>query len=382
MAQERLKIAKLESVGVIAGGIVHDLNNLLTGILGNLSLARLSDIRKERTGFLKAAEDASEGVKDLTLQLLTFSKGGSPVVELVDLGDLLNKAITFTMHGSSITCNLEIQYDLWMVSIDAGQINQVVNNLIINAQQAMPDGGTITVAARNIEVDSESELPIESGSYVQVSVSDEGTGVPLDDQDRIFDPFFTTKSKGSGLGLAASYSIVQAHRGHIKVISYPGEGSRFDFFVPATIEECEIEEIVDESELMKGVGTILVMDDVELIRTLAETMLVKLGFETVTCDEGEKAIELYAAALESDEPFQAIILDLTVPGGMGGKDTIVRLREIDPEVRAIVASGYSDDAIMASYSDYGFSGSLAKPYKLEELSEVLNDAIKGVSAST
>ncbi|MBT4160270.1 MAG: PAS domain S-box protein [Gammaproteobacteria bacterium] len=375
MEQELLKVAKLESISILAGGIAHDLNNMLTGILGNLSLARLSEEVETRNNFLNEIERASLGLKDLTLQLLTFSRGGHPVLESVDLNELLRKSVPFALHGTSITSQFNIPPDLQPVSIDTGQINQVINNLVINAQQAMSGTGRISITAKNAEITPDTDSPLAPGSYVQVSFIDHGVGIPEEVQQKIFDPFFTTKNTGSGLGLATTYSILQKHGGHINVTSQPGEGSTFEFFLPAAKKESSIQVIRNDRDLIRGEGKILVMDDLEPIRNLAKAILEKLGFETVTCIDGEEAIEQYRAALDSGRPFKAVFLDLTVPGGMGGGEAIQHLQSLDPQVKAIVASGYSDDKMMADFKDYGFSGSLAKPYRIEEMSQVLKRVI-------
>ncbi len=372
MEEELLGVQKLESIGILAGGIAHDLNNLLTGVVGNISLARLYEDPVKKDKRLAEAEKASMRIKDLTQQLLTFSKGGTPILQTAAIGDLLKTSATFILSGANVRCEFSMPDDLWTVIIDAGQINQVVNNLIINAQQAMPDGGTVKMRAENITIGAESGLPLEAGVYIKVSIEDEGMGIPKKHIQKIFDPFFSTKQTGSGLGLATSYSIIKKHNGHLTVESQLGAGTTFHIYLPASSEAILIVEEREEKKPIIGEGRILVMDDEELVRELASDMLTRLGYEVITAIDGAEAIELYKAAMESGDRFAAVIVDLTVPGGMGGRQTIQRLIEIDPEVKAIVSSGYSNDPILANFTEYGFKGVVAKPYKIRELSEVLH----------
>ena len=377
MEQELLKVAKLESIGVLAGGIAHDLNNMLTGVLGNLSLAQLSDEVQEKSKYLDEAKNASLLLQGLTQRLLTFSKGGAPILEAVDLEPLLLDSVAFSLQGSASGSEFKLPDNLWPVRIDKGQIGQVINNLVINAQQAMADAGTVTISGRNINIGEVSELPLLPGQYVEISVADQGSGIPEDIHGKIFDPFFTTKDTGSGLGLATAFSIVQKHHGHIKAISEQGRGSTFYFYLPAVKTERSITGKEGATEPLQVKRKILVMDDVDVIRNLAQAILGKLEYDGASCANGDEAIAVYSAAMEAGEPFHAVILDLTIPGGMGGEETIQRLREIDPRVKAIVASGYDDDEVMSNYKDYGFSGALAKPYQIKDLEEMLKNIFRG-----
>ncbi|MFC1716250.1 PAS domain S-box protein [Candidatus Poribacteria bacterium] len=377
MEEELLKIEKLESIGVLAGGIAHDLNNFLTAIVGNISLAMMYDSPLEKDRRLTEAEKACMQVKDLTQQLLTFSRGGAPILQTADIAGLLRDSVAFTLSGSNVGCEFSIPDDLWSVDIDEGQINQVINNLIINSQQAMPDGGKISISAENMAIGAASGLPLESGAYIKISVVDQGTGISQEHLQRIFDPFFTTKQMGSGLGLATSYSIIEKHNGHITVESQMGAGTTFHIYLPASPEGVLTGEGEEEKKPITGEGRILVMDDEELIRELVSDMLTSIGYRVTTAIDGTEAIELYKAAMESEDHYDAAIIDLTIPGGMGGKETIQRLVEIDPEVKAIVSSGYSNDPIVANFREYGFRGFVAKPYKTRELSEVLHRVITG-----
>lgn len=378
MEAEMLKIQKLESIGVLAGGIAHDLNNLLTAVVGNISLAKIYQNDSEsRDKKLVEAEKASMRIKELTQQLLTFSSGGAPIRELSTIEEILRNSTAFILSGSNVRCNLSINENLWPVSIDSDQMSQVVNNLVINADQAMPEGGIIGVRAKNIVVTAEDVIPLDNGEYVKISIVDHGIGIPENHLQKIFDPFFSTKHKGSGLGLATSFSIVQNHDGHITVESSPGEGTTFHIYLPASSEVVLTSNNQETEEFFSGKGKILIMDDEEMIRELAQDMLQNIGYEATTTVNGNETIKLYRKAKEENQPYDAVILDLTIPGGMGGKETVQALKDMNSDVKAIVSSGYSNDPIMADFKKYGFSGVIAKPYKTKELSEVLHKAIMG-----
>ncbi len=371
MEEELLKIQKLESIGVLAGGIAHDLNNLLTAVVGNISLARMYKDLAEKDKRLAEAEAASMQIKDLTQQLLTFSKGGAPILQMSAIAELLESSATFALSGSNVKCEFSISDDLWTVEADEGQINQVIHNLIINADQAIPEGGLVRICAENINVDTESGLPLKAGEYIKISIEDQGLGIPKEHLNRIFDPFFTTKQAGNGLGLATSYSIIQNHNGYITVDSQLGVGTTFHIYLPALSEAVMMERETTKNIPIKGSGRILVMDDEKHVRDLAAEILSRLGYEVTTSIDGSETIELYRDAMTSEEPFNAVILDLTVPGSMGGREAIQELIEIDPEIKAIVSSGYSNDPVMAYFREYGFRGVIAKPYRALELSAVL-----------
>jgi signal transduction histidine kinase/ActR/RegA family two-component response regulator len=374
---ELLKIEKLESLGVLAGGIAHDLNNLLTGVVGNISLARLYDNLADKDRRLAEAEKSAMLIKELTQQLLTFSRGGAPILQTAAIGDLLKDSATFMLRGSNVKCEFSIPDELLPVEVDEGQMDQVINNLVINSKQAMPEGGTVRISAENTIIGAEPVLPLEPGAYIKISIQDEGTGIAKKHLERIFDPFFTTKQAGSGLGLATSYSIIEKHNGHITVESRIGVGTTFHIYLPASPAGALIEEQKENEKPIMGDGKILVMDDEKHIRDLASDMLDKIGYKVITTIDGTEAIELYKEAMESGNPFDAVIMDLTISGGMSGKEAVQKLIEIDPEVKAIVSSGYSNDPVMADFGKYGFKGVVAKPYKIRELSEVLHRAITG-----
>lgn len=373
--QELLKAQKLESVGILAGGIAHDFNNLLTGIMGNISLAKIYAGPNDKVyKLLLEAEKSSLRARDLTSQLLTFSRGGAPVKRVISPASLIREAALFSIRGSDVRCNFSFSKDLWPVEVDLGQIGQVITNLVMNSQQAMPGGGVIEVSCENTFISPDGMLPLKDGRYVRISVRDNGTGISKDHLEKIFDPYFTTRQGGTGLGLAIVYSIIKRHDGHITVRSERGAGTVFDIHIPASDKVRDAEEEKAE-EIFRGRGRILVMDDEEAVRLVAAEMLKSVGYESEVAADGNQAIESYRRAMESHNPFSAVIIDLTVPGGMGGKETIKRLREIDPEVRAIVSSGYSDDEVLANFGKYGFKSIVTKPYNVGQLSKVLHQVI-------
>ncbi len=375
MEEEAVNIEKLESIGLLAGGIAHDFNNILTAILGNISLAR-NDLQTGHKAFdrLRDAEKACVRAQGLTQQLLTFSKGGSPIKKIGDISKILTECCVFSLRGSNVSCEFAVADDLWPVEIDEGQISQVISNLVINADHAMPRGGVVDVEAGNVVLSRAEGIPLPDGGYVKISVKDYGSGMPKEYLQRIFDPYFTTKHKGSGLGLATSYSIVKNHGGLITVESELGSGAVFHVYLPASEQGKKPPEIFEEKPLT-GKGKILFMDDEDLIRDLAHEILSLLGYEVILARDGEEAIVSYKEALESSTPFDAVIMDLTVPGGMGGYEAMTILRKIDPNVRAIVSSGYSTDPIMADYKKYGFKGIVPKPYTVKDLGEILHKVI-------
>jgi len=375
MEKEILNAQKLESIGILAGGIAHDFNNLLTAILGNVSLARRSGDTENMPKNLEAAERACIRAQELTRQLLTFSKGGTPVKKTISLARLLRECVPFTLRGSNVKGELDIPQDLWPADVDPGQLHQVISNLVINADQAMSEGGKITVIARNTEIKKDNQLLLKAGSYVEISVADRGAGIAKKHLQRIFDPFFSTKQKGSGLGLATSYSIIKNHGGRITVDSRIGDGTTFQLYIPAAPGKVIEEKERKSEQPLSGAGRILVMDDEEMIRAMVFDVLRDIGYEVVTVEDGAEAIALYKEARKSGKDFDAVILDLTVPGGMGGKEALKGLVEINPRVKAIASSGYHSDPVMANFKDFGFSNVIAKPYKMEELNGVLRDVL-------
>lgn len=375
--EELLKTQRLESMAILAGGIAHDFNNILTSILSSITLAKLSmDPGGDVYRRLSVAEKASLRARDLTQQLLTFSKSGSPVKKTASIIDLIIDSAEFVLRGSNVKCKYQFDDNLWHVDIDEGQISQVISNLLINANQAMPQGGTITITAKDIVL-AENELPtLPAGRYVLLSVKDQGVGISEKDLPLIFDPYFTTKQAGSGLGLASTYSIIKKHDGNISVETRLNEGTTFTIYLPASDGKAVTVAPLSQRVHM-GSGRLLVMDDDPSIRESLGEALRFLGYDVQFAEDGSAALEQYEEALNEGKGFDAVIMDLTIPGGMGGLEAIARLRKLDPSVKAIVSSGYSNAPVMSSYKEYGFNGMISKPYKIEELSQIIHETLAG-----
>ncbi|MFW6138290.1 MAG: PAS domain S-box protein, partial [Spirochaetota bacterium] len=375
--RETQRIHKLESLSILAGGIAHDFNNLLTGIIGNISLARsMVNTEDKLSVILKRSEKAAGQAAALTQKLLTFSKGGSPVREEASIEEIVKDSANFVLAGSNDRCEYDIPPDLWSGEVDKSQISQVINNIILNADQSMPRGGTIYISIRNVELDNESTIPLKGGKYLRLTITDEGMGIPEDYLQKIFDPFFTTKLQGSGLGLATAYSVVNKHQGYIRVESEVGRGTTFHIYLPAKPKKTEVSDTNKEAEAVQQMqARILVMDDQEMVGDVASQMLTMAGYEVTTAADGREAVEVYQRSVERGRPYDLVILDLTVPGGMGGKQTISELKKIDPQVRAIVSSGYSDDPVMSNYKKYGFAGVVMKPFNLKKLTTIVTDML-------
>jgi len=374
--EERVKTQRLESLGVLAGGIAHDFNNILTVIMGNISFAiQFLNPSDKLYKNLSEAEKAIVLAQDLTMQLLTFSKGGTPVKTILPIAAVVRESVEFALRGSNVMCNFVIPEGLKAVEADEWQIRQVIHNLVINSLQAMPEGGIISLQCKNVFIGQDDLIALKEGEYVKISLEDRGIGIPEDHITRIFDPFFTTKQKGSGLGLATSYSIIKKHDGLITVSSKLGAGTIFSVYLPASDKEVAYASR-EMNVPVSGTGKILVMDDEEIIRRLAGDILGYLGYKVELAATGEEAIGKFQNARDSGEPFDLLIMDLTIPGAMGGKEAIELLLRIDPRVKAIVSSGYSNDPILADYRKHGFSGVVTKPYRVAEFSQIVHEVIK------
>lgn len=378
MQSEVLKAQKLESLGILAGGIAHDFNNILTGILGNISFAGLIlDQAHPAHRQLEQAEKASLRAAELAHQLLTFAKGGEPVKKRVSLASLIQESAALVLHGSRVKAVIDVPESLHAVEADEGQMNQAFNNVVINAMQAMPEGGTLTIKGENVLLEEDNPQGVAAGNYVKLSFSDHGIGIRHDDLHRIFDPYFTTKTSGSGLGLASVHSIVRKHNGKVEVDSSVGSGTTFTFYLPSTGDSTVEPEANQESahafEQRAG-GAVLIMDDEQAIRELAVDMLQFMGYEVHTCKTGDEAVQLYKEGDATGRPFFAAIMDLTVPAGMGGKEAAQLILAYDPDARLIVSSGYSNDPVIAHYTEYGFCAAVVKPYRAEEIQQALHEA--------
>ncbi len=378
LEQERVRSQNLESLGVLAGGIAHDFNNLHTALFGNIELARLQSPPEGRVArLLDNALSASERAQRLTGQLLTFARGGTPLRETVRIQDIAATAAQFTLSGSAVGCTMDFPPDLWPVTVDRGQMEQVFSNLVLNAREAMPRGGSLKLTGENVQFQKSRSATLRPGRYVKIAVEDDGTGIPSDYLSRIFDPYFTTKGlgerKGTGLGLSICYSVVNKHAGHITVSSQVGKGTRFSVYLPVS------EDLQEQPGVRTGTegrthtfrGRVLVLEDELSVQQVAGEMFAHLGFEVTLSGRGEETVACFEEARNTGRPFGLVVLDLTVRGGMGGQETMAHLRRIDPSVKAIVASGYVDDPVMSHYRTYGFSAAMVKPYLLETVREAL-----------
>jgi signal transduction histidine kinase/CheY-like chemotaxis protein len=379
LEEESMKLRKLESVGVLAGGIAHDFNNILTAILGNISLALTStDPHDDIYELLTETEKASLRAKKLTQQLLIFAKGGEPVKKIAAIAEVIKDSAGFVLHGSKVRSDFALSEELWTVNIDTGQISQVVQNIIINADQAMPSGGVIAITGSNYRLEPGDLLPISPGNYVQIVIKDQGVGIPAAMLDKIFDPYFTTKQQGSGLGLAITYSIISKHDGYITVDSAIGQGTTFTIYLPASPGDPEtVKSQGVVSTLKTAQGRIMIMDDEEMVRSLVTKALSHIGYDVVSAEDGGEALQLYKEARAAGVPIDLIIMDLTIPGGIGGKDAVNDIHKIDPDVKVIVSSGYSNDPVMADFGEYGFCAALVKPFLMRELMGVVTQALSG-----
>lgn len=378
-AQKELqKIERLEAIGILAAGIAHDFNNLLLTIIGNIELLE-EQIGKDSPfhSRLQELKNATLRASSLTHQMLTFSKGGAPIMKLTNIVDIVRQTAEFACRGSNVRCNFSLAKDIFEVSADADQISQVVTNIILNAISAMPGGGAVEVSLKNSLLGEGESPPLEAGPYVTIEIVDRGSGIPPELLDRIFEPFFSTKKGGTGLGLASSYSIIRKHGGHIYVSSEVGKGSRFTIYLPAAGKHAEepptaINEAVQETVYNSSGRRILIMDDEEAIREVLMQMFQMKGFDVAAASDGTEAIRIYRDAWNAGQRFDIVIMDLTIPGGLGGKETIKILSQFDPGVKAIVSSGYFDDPVMSDYENFGFKGVLPKPYVFKALYALVN----------
>lgn len=377
MEEDLRKIHNLESLGILAGGIAHDFNNLLTGITGSLDMLNRSaaDNSSERS-LIGTALSAAEHAAGLAQQLLTFAKGGEPVKETVSLAPVLQDAITRSLHGSNAKTEFDLAQDAWDVEIDKGQMAQVFQNIAINANQAMPAGGTLHIALSNASLPAENDFHLEAGNYVKVSIEDEGIGMSAETMAKIFDPYYTTKPTGHGLGLSTSYSIVHRHGGHLSVRSEPDAGTAFNIYLPVATKRLQPvrteEKHTPDADI--GSGRILLMDDEPLIHETVGKMLQLLNYQVESVYDGLAAIDAYQTALNEGAPYDLVFMDLTIPGGMGGKEAIGQLLDVDPQARAVVFSGYSNDPVMANCTSYGFAAAVEKPVSMARLASIVQEA--------
>jgi PAS domain S-box-containing protein len=382
MQEELLKAQNLESLGVLAGGIAHDFNNVLSGILSNLSFARMQlNPAHSIVKTLDACEKIAKQATDLTQQLLTFAHGGEPVKKVLSAASLIRETVPFVLRGSNVKGEIELADDLWPTEADESQFRHALYNLLINAVQAMPDGGTISVRAVNESMGPGNPYELSPGTYIRIAVQDHGCGISPENLQRIFDPYFTTKPGSTGLGLASVYSIVKRHYGAVEVSSSAGGGSTFTLHLPSSPGRMHDEE-ENEQVMVSGSGKLLIMDDEEFIRDILNEILLMLGYQVECCADGREAVERFLAARVNGTPFDAVMLDLTVPCGMGGKEAAEKILEIDPQAVLVVSSGYSSDPVIANFSQYGFSAAISKPFTADTLGRELEKLVSGRQRDT
>ncbi|KAA3604675.1 MAG: hybrid sensor histidine kinase/response regulator [Calditrichaeota bacterium] len=376
LQDELLRLEKSESINVLAGGIAHDFNNLLTAINGNISLAKMfaKPTDEKIMKRLEIAQNTTLKAVALTKQLMSFAKTGSSTKKTSSIVELVEESAHFDLRGSSINSEVSAAKDLWKVEIDQGQIGQVIDNLIINAKQAIPSNGTIWINCENEEINERNPLLLPNGNYVKISIRDDGTGISKESLNKIFDPYFTTKKNGNGLGLASCFSIIKSHNGHISVDSELGIGTTFTIYLPASETQIETPKLALK-KLKLGKGNVLVMDDEETILEVAEGVLNHLGYNPLLAKNGEETIKIYQESMKSDSPIDLVIMDLTISGGLGAEETIQKLKVLDPNVRAIISSGYQNNPALVKPEEFGFCGSINKPFTVQELSETLHKAL-------
>ena len=376
MEEELYKAQKLESLGLLAGGIAHDFNNLMGGIFGNIDLALASSKDGSVSNYLSAAIGAIDRARNLTGQLLTFAKGGAPIREIGALSPVIRDSSKLALSGSNISCAFTIQDGLWLCNFDKNQISQVIDNIVINAREAMPMGGAVLISAMNVSLKANEKGTLHAGNYVKISLHDDGIGIPEDMLPKIFDPFFTTKHRGSGLGLSICHSIVKRHDGWIDVESAPGKGATFHLYLPASVEASAMAPSGKPVSIHRGSGRILIMDDEELIRQSVGNILTTLGYSVECRRDGKETLAFLTEEIKAGRSFAAILLDLTIPGGMGGKEVAVEIRKLNSEIPLFVTSGYSNDPVMSSPNDYGFTDSICKPFTINDVAAMLNRHVR------
>lgn len=372
---EQEKVDKLQSIGALAAGIAHNFNNIMTGLYGNIALARL-ELKDSSPviAYLEKAESSMEEAVKLTRQLLTFAKGGAPVKETFEISSHVHDIAAFNLSGSNVRLDMEAPGDLWPIHADKNQIGQVIASLVINARQSMETGGALRIKMENTTLLKDNLLTIARGTYIKATLTDQGGGIPRKDLERIFDPYFTTKENSSGMGLSICYSIIKKHKGHISVFSQMGTGTSITLYLPAVSPAFSAKDIKENpmnTPSPNCQAKILVMDDEEHIRSITQKMLEKFGYKVELTQNGEEAIAEYCKAAEQGTPFSLVIMDLTIPGGMGGKEASKKILELDPQAKVVISSGYSNDPVMADYQAYGLKGIIPKPFRLAELKETI-----------
>ncbi len=379
MHQELLRTRNLESLGFLAGGIAHDFNNILTAIMGNVGLCLMKLSSDDPLyPLLDAVDKATTRATKLTQQLLTFARGGDPIKQLTSIAEVITTSADFVLRGSKVACQYIFPPDLWSVEIDPGQMSQVIQNLVINAIQAMPDGGTIDIRGQNVDNKDGVIVSLPPTHCVIVTIHDSGPGIAEPMLNKIFDPYFTTKATGSGLGLALCHSIVTKHAGKIIADSKPNQGSTFTIALPAVLAKAaSVQKAVADPllGLPKRTGRIMIMDDDKQIRLMTDKMLSLFGYDVLQAQDGVEALAIYQQQQAAGTPVDLVIMDLTIPGSMGGQEAIAKLHQLDPLAKAIVSSGYANDPVMANCRDYGFLAGITKPFQLSALTSLIDKVL-------
>lgn len=367
------KAMKLKSLGILAGGIAHDFNNILSAVIGNISLLKYNN-KNDQSFYnnIKDIEKAVSRARGLTNQLLTFSKGGSPVKNIASIKKIIENTVLFILSGSNIKVKFNIDHNLWNVNIDKDQISQVIQNITINAKEAMPQGGTLFINVYNQQIANNAS--IKDGKYIKIEMIDQGKGIPKKKLKNIFEPYFTTKSKGNGLGLFVCYSIIKNHEGYINVTSDVYKGTCFTILLPAVKNKVKSKKNIKEKNI-KINGRVLILDDEKVILDVFEKMFKIIGLQCVCVRDGEKALHIIKENQKNKTPFNLAILDLTIKGGSGGKDIIKKIKQINPKIKTIVSSGYSNDKVISEYKKYGFDRVLRKPFLFEDLIKTVRELL-------
>jgi signal transduction histidine kinase/ActR/RegA family two-component response regulator len=383
--EDRLVLSKLESTGILAGGIAHDFNNLLTVILVNVELSQLLTPAGEKLAqHLTEAKNATLLARGLTQQLITFAKGGVEIRLPTALASVIHESARLALGGSNVRGDFMLAENLWPADVDAGQIGQVIRNIVQNAREMMPQGGVVTLQAGNVVLALQQEPTLPAGDYAHIRITDQGGGMSKEVLAKIFDPYFSTKQRGDqrgmGLGLTICHSIIQKHGGSIRAESEPGAGTTFHLWLPACHGMIPAE-LTATPQVLTMHGKILLMDDEEILRKSIGAALEMMGNEVTLAKEGRQAVEFYRQAQELGRPFDVVFLDLTVRQGMGGQEALEALLKLDPEVKTVVMSGYANDPMVLQYAAHGFKSAIAKPFAFGALQRVLATVLDSETSS-
>lgn len=375
MEEQALKHKNLEALGTLAGGMAHDFNNALAVIMGNLSQAEIAmNISSEFEELISEAMEGCKNAQCLANKFLTFSSGGMPVKDRENIKKFIHDSVCSVLEGTNSKPEFDFEANDVYAEFDAAQMGQVIKNIVLNAHESMRAGGIIKVRTCNSSINVDNPFAAKPGEYVQIDITDQGHGIEKENLSKVFDPYYSTKNDKDGMGLATAFSIIKSHGGFITLESEVGQGSTFHIFIQLSKSKLNEKKMkANKIKLHQGSGRILIMDDQEQILFMLRKIMDKLGYEAVCTKDGQEAIEKYKQARNSEDDFDLVILDLTVPKGLGGADTMMELKKIDPNVRAIVSSGYSNDPVMANYRDHGFCAVMPKPYSIKNVSDIFKE---------